>query len=59
MSSAPAPGFTEVVVPGTYDFRMREKRLAEGIPIDENVWNAVVTAARRVGVTVSEPPAGE
>ena len=27
----PAAGFKEVVVPGVYDFRTREKRLAEGI----------------------------
>jgi len=52
MSAAPAPGFNEVVVPGVYDFRMREKRLAEGIPVDDNVWNAVVGAARLVGITL-------
>jgi hydroxycarboxylate dehydrogenase B len=52
MSSAPAPGFNEVVVPGVYDFRMREKRLAEGIPVDQSVWKGVVDAAMRVGVTI-------
>ena len=50
MSAAPAPGFGEVVVPGVYDFRMREKRLVEGIPVDENVWKTVVDAGGRVGV---------
>jgi hydroxycarboxylate dehydrogenase B len=53
MSSAPAPGFNEVVVPGIYDFRMREKRLANGIPVDDNVWKVVVEAAKRVGVTIA------
>lgn len=53
MSSAPAPGFSEVVVPGLYDFRKREQRLAEGIPIDDKTWNAVAAAANRVGVTAA------
>ena len=52
MSAAPAPGFKEVVVPGVYDFRTREKRLVEGIPVDENVWNMIVDAGKRVGVTI-------
>jgi hydroxycarboxylate dehydrogenase B len=43
-TSRPAKGFKEVVVPGTYDFRMREKRLAEGIPIDEGIWQEIVEA---------------
>jgi uncharacterized oxidoreductase len=52
MSAAPAAGFKEVVVPGVYDFRTREKRLAEGIPVDENVWKMIVEAGGRVGVTI-------
>jgi hydroxycarboxylate dehydrogenase B len=52
MSAAPAPGFKEVVVPGVYDFRMREKRMAEGIPVDEQVWKMVVDSGKRVGVTI-------
>jgi len=49
MSSRPARGFKEVVVPGTYDFRLREKRLAEGIPIDDRIWQQIVDAADSVG----------
>jgi hydroxycarboxylate dehydrogenase B len=52
MSSAPAPGFKEVVVPGVYDFRIKEKRLAEGIPVDENVWKMIVDSGKRVGAVV-------
>ena len=52
MSSAPAPGFSEVVVPGLYDFRLREKRLAEGIPVERSVWDLVIEAGKRVGVKV-------
>lgn len=50
MSSRPAKGFEEVVVPGTYDFRLREKRLAEGIPIDEQIWSKMVAVAEEVGM---------
>jgi hydroxycarboxylate dehydrogenase B len=50
MSSKPAKGFQEVVVPGTYDFRTREKRLAEGIPIDERIWTGIVESAAEIGV---------
>jgi LDH2 family malate/lactate/ureidoglycolate dehydrogenase len=54
MSSRPVKGFQEVVVPGVYDFRLREKRLVEGIPIDEQIWKRVFAAAEMVGVRVSE-----
>jgi uncharacterized oxidoreductase len=54
MSSAPAPGFKEVVVPGVYDFRTKEKRLAEGLFVDDQVWKMVVNSAKQVGVTIEE-----
>jgi len=54
MSSRPAKGFQEVVVPGTYDFRMREKRLTEGIPIDDRIWSQIVEAAAGIGVQTGE-----
>lgn len=50
-SSAPAPGYAEVVIPGTFEFRLRDKRLAEGVPIDDRVWDLLVEAAASVGVT--------
>jgi uncharacterized oxidoreductase len=55
MSAAPAPGCDEVVVPGLYDFRIREKRRAEGIPVDDNVWRSVVEAGNRVNVKIGNP----
>jgi hydroxycarboxylate dehydrogenase B len=55
MSSKPAKGFEEVVVPGVYDFRLREKRLAEGIPVDEKIWERIVRAAAEIGVRPREP----
>jgi hydroxycarboxylate dehydrogenase B len=53
MSSRPAKGFQEVVVPGTYDFRLREERLAAGIPIGEQIWAQMVAVAEEVGVHAS------
>jgi hydroxycarboxylate dehydrogenase B len=50
MSSRPAKGFQEVVVPGTYDFRLRENRLAEGIPVDERIWAQIVETTAEMGV---------
>ncbi len=54
MSAAPAKGFSEVVVPGFYDFRKREERLVNGIPMDEKVWKLVIETGKSVGVTVPE-----
>jgi len=49
-SSAPAPGFTEVLVPGELDFRIRDERLSDGIPVDETTWGKIGRAAASVGV---------
>lgn len=51
----PAPGYTEVVMPGTLDFRMRKKRLAEGIPVAEETWQQILDVARRVGAKIDLP----
>jgi uncharacterized oxidoreductase len=55
MSSKPAEGCSEVVVPGIYDFRKRDQRLAEGIPIDERIWTQLVAAAAEIGVRTEDP----
>jgi uncharacterized oxidoreductase len=51
-TTPPAPGHREVIMPGTLDFRMREKRLAEGIPLADETWRLIVETAARVGVTL-------
>ncbi|MEW6753845.1 MAG: Ldh family oxidoreductase [Candidatus Latescibacterota bacterium] len=53
-SSPPAPGFEEVVLPGALDFRQRERRLREGIPLPAETWRQIEEVARRVGVSTSE-----
>ena len=51
-SSAPAPGFEEVLVPGDLEFRTMRRREAEGIPIDERTWQAIQEHADRLGVSL-------
>jgi uncharacterized oxidoreductase len=50
-SAAPAQGWQEVMLPGEPDLRTRERRLAEGIPIDDHNWNLMEAVAAKVGVT--------
>jgi len=49
-ASRPSEASDGVMVPGDPERRMREKRLAEGIPIDANTWSELMAAARRVGL---------
>lgn len=53
-TTPPAMGFDEVVLPGELDFRTYEKRLKEGIPVDEDVWQLIKQASQKVGVTIPE-----
>ena len=52
-SAEPASGYDEVLVANEPELRMEKHRLAEGIPIPDGTWDALVKAAARVGV---EPP---
>jgi len=49
-SSPPAPGFTEVLVPGERDFHIRDERTRNGVPIDKATWQGIGKAAASVGV---------
>ena len=44
-SCPPAPGFEEVLVPGEFEHRNRQDRLANGISISEQIWSDLVTLA--------------
>lgn len=46
----PAPGFSEVLVPGDPESHARTARTREGIPIAEDVWKAVTDVARSLNV---------
>ena len=48
----PAPGFSEVLVPGEPEARTREARSRDGIPLPERTWEAIQATARELGVAV-------
>src|SRR5690606_5923056 len=50
----PAPGATEVLVPGEFEWRTREERLRDGLALPDATWQRVVAAAERCGVRVPE-----
>ena len=49
-SSPTLPGVEEIYVPGEFEARNREKRIREGIPIEETTWARLVEAAASYGV---------
>jgi LDH2 family malate/lactate/ureidoglycolate dehydrogenase len=49
----PAKGFDQVLLPGEPEQRSKADRLANGIPIAEATWDAIVEAGRAVGVSVA------
>ncbi|MEK0083851.1 malate/lactate/ureidoglycolate dehydrogenase [Benzoatithermus flavus] len=53
-ASPPAPGFTEVLLPGEPEQRSRERRLAEGVPIDDKSLADILAAARSLGLSDAE-----
>jgi hydroxycarboxylate dehydrogenase B len=49
-SSPRLPGVDEIYVPGEFEARNMEKRLKDGIPIEDATWNRLVEAAASYGV---------
>ncbi|MFP6867891.1 MAG: Ldh family oxidoreductase [Nitrospinota bacterium] len=49
-SSPLAPGYSGIRIPGERSFRERERRLREGVPIEEAVWRDAVSLAGELGV---------
>jgi LDH2 family malate/lactate/ureidoglycolate dehydrogenase len=49
-SAAPAAGFDEVLVANEPELRTERRRLAEGIPIPDGTWQALMAASALVGV---------
>ncbi|HEV7221169.1 MAG TPA: Ldh family oxidoreductase, partial [Pirellulales bacterium] len=54
-SSAPAPGFAEVLVPGELEFRTLRRREREGIPVDPQTLEALKKHGQRLGVDAEAP----
>ncbi len=49
---APAPGFTEVLVPGDVENQARAARRRHGIPLSDAVWRSLTELADSLGVSV-------
>jgi len=49
-SSRPTTPGAEILVPGEPEVRMRAQRLADGVPLPDDTWAAIVETARSVGV---------
>ena len=52
-SSRLAPGFEEITVPGEPEWREQERRLREGIYLDDEVYRRILDTAEKVGVDTS------
>jgi hydroxycarboxylate dehydrogenase B len=50
-SSRPVEKGGEVLIPGEPELRTRKTRLADGVPLSEDTWGAIVSAAKAVGVS--------
>ncbi len=51
-SSPPRPGFTEILIPGEYEWRYKEKRSKEGVPLPLKTWEELRKAGRSVNVDI-------
>jgi uncharacterized oxidoreductase len=52
-SATPAEGFTEVLMPGDLEKRVRAQRASEGCEIDPVTWEKLLAEARRFGLPES------
>ena len=48
----PAPGFTEVMIPGDMERKVEEERLKNGIPIPINIWDRLKDSAKDLGIDI-------
>ena len=50
-ASPTAPGFDEILTPGEIEARQTERRLREGIPVDDETWRQIQETATQVGLS--------
>jgi LDH2 family malate/lactate/ureidoglycolate dehydrogenase len=48
--SPPAPGVEEIFIPGEIEFRAKDVRDRDGIPVPDSVWQDILKEARQLGV---------
>lgn len=53
-ATRPQDGIAEVLLPNEPETRQRQKRLAEGIPIEDDSWRLIAAAAQKLGVPLPE-----
>jgi uncharacterized oxidoreductase len=53
-SAKPAAPGGEVLLPGEPERRTRDKRLAEGVPLSDQVWDNILATAQKAGLTQDE-----
>jgi len=51
--SKKAPGFTEILIPGEPELAEEERRLREGIFIEDETWRQISATARELGVATT------
>jgi LDH2 family malate/lactate/ureidoglycolate dehydrogenase len=54
-SIKPAPGFTEVLVPGENGRRKEQRQRKDGVDIDEPTWSRLQKLAAELGIATPEP----
>ncbi|HYK87393.1 MAG TPA: Ldh family oxidoreductase [Acidobacteriota bacterium] len=54
-SARTAPGYDEILVAGDPEWRIEERRLRDGVPIEWSLWNILTTLAVDSGIPVPEP----
>lgn len=50
LAAQPAPGFDKVRIAGEPERESRERRMKEGIPVDETTWRELMESGAKVGV---------
>jgi uncharacterized oxidoreductase len=56
-SSKPASEEDEILMPGEMEERHRRQRLADGVPLPDDTWQAIVECALGAGIERSAVPA--
>ena len=54
-SSPPAPGFSEVLVPGEPESRQKQHRTEHGISVDATTWSQIQEIADTLNITNPSP----
>ena len=51
-SGRPRPGVSEILYPGEPEYRTAQQRGADGIPVEDSIWQEMLETADSLGVTI-------